>query len=159
MGKYLAQNEKVLCGYRPAFSNSSWLQIHELFEVQKGEFPWQVSIQISRKHLCGGSIIHRWWVLTAAHCFQRTLLEMRGVNVTVVMGARKSSDVKLERKQVQKIIIHKNFKPPHFDSDLSLLLLATPIQFTNFKMPICLQEKESAWDRCWMLEWPSRDYS
>uniref|UniRef100_G3UIG5 Serine protease 51 n=1 Tax=Loxodonta africana TaxID=9785 RepID=G3UIG5_LOXAF len=118
-----------------------------------GEFPWQVSIQISRKHLCGGSIIHQWWVLTAAHCFQRTLLEMEVGNVTVVMGARKLSDISLERKQVQKIIIHKEYKPPHLDSDLSLLLLATPIQFTSFKMPICLQEKEWTWNRCWMLEW------
>ncbi|XP_042636603.1 serine protease 52-like [Orycteropus afer afer] len=74
-------------------------------------------------------------------------------NLTVVMGARKSSDASLERMRVQKIIIHKDYKPPHLDSDLSLLLLATPIQFTNFKMPICLQVKEWAWDRCWMLEW------
>ncbi|KAM6221069.1 serine protease-like protein 51 [Rhynchocyon petersi] len=77
------------------------------------------------------------------------------LNVTVVIGARKLSDDSLERKQVQKIILHKNYKPPHFDSDLSLLLLATPIQFTDFKIPICLQEKELAWDRCWMLEWVS----
>ncbi|KAM9622470.1 serine protease-like protein 51 [Trichechus inunguis] len=74
-------------------------------------------------------------------------------NVTVVMGARKLSDISLERKQVQKIIIHKDYKPPHLESDISLLLLATPIQFTNFKMPICLQEKKWVWDRCWMLEW------
>ncbi|XP_006864491.1 PREDICTED: serine protease 52-like [Chrysochloris asiatica] len=78
---------------------------------------------------------------------------MQVENVTVVMGARKPNDVSLERKGVQKIVIHKDYKPPHLDSDLSLLLLATPIQFTHFKMPICLQEKEWAWDRCWMLEW------
>ncbi|XP_047710748.1 serine protease-like protein 51 isoform X1 [Prionailurus viverrinus] len=144
---------KVQCGHRPAFSNSSLLRFHELFEVQEGEFPWQVSIQISRKHLCGGSIIHQWWVLTAAHCFPRTLLEMALGNVTVVMGTRIFSDVRLERKQVQKIIIHKDYKPSHLDSDLSLLLLATPVKFTNFKMPICLQKKERIWDRCWMAEW------
>ncbi|XP_030740508.1 serine protease 55-like [Echinops telfairi] len=80
-------------------------------------------------------------------------LEMEMENVTVVMGIRKSTDVSLERKKVQKIIIHKDFQPRHLDSDLSLLLLATPIQFTNFKLPICLQEKEWAWDRCWMAEW------
>lgn len=74
-------------------------------------------------------------------------------NITVVMGTKRFSDVHLERKQVQKIIIHKDYKPSHLDSDLSLLLLATPVQFTNFKMPICLQKKERIWDRCWMAEW------
>uniref|UniRef100_M3XRN6 peptide-methionine (S)-S-oxide reductase n=1 Tax=Mustela putorius furo TaxID=9669 RepID=M3XRN6_MUSPF len=148
-----ALEEPVHCGHRPAFSNSSSLSFRELFEVQEGEFPWQVSIQISRKHLCGGSIIHRWWVLTAAHCFPRTLLKMTLGNITVVMGTKRFSDVHLERKQVQKIIIHKDYKPSHLDSDLSLLLLATPVQFTNFKMPICLQKKERIWDRCWMAEW------
>ncbi|XP_029794394.1 serine protease-like protein 51 [Suricata suricatta] len=153
--KGYAQEEpdKVQCGHRPAFSNSSSLQFRELLEVQEGEFPWQVSIQISQKHLCGGSIIHRWWILTAAHCFPRTLLEMALGNVSVVMGTRRFSDVRLERKQVKKIIIHKDYKPSHLDSDLSLLLLATPVQFTNFKMPICLQKKERIWDRCWMTEW------
>lgn len=85
-------------------------------------------------------------------------LEMALGNVTVVMGIRTFSDVHLERKRVQKIIIHKDYKPSHLDSDLSLLLLATPIQFTNFKMPVCLQEKERIWDRCWMAEWVTDAY-
>uniref|UniRef100_A0A8C9IJN6 Serine protease 51 n=1 Tax=Piliocolobus tephrosceles TaxID=591936 RepID=A0A8C9IJN6_9PRIM len=145
--------ENVQCGHRPAFPNSSWLPFHERLQVQNGEFPWQVSIQVSRKHLCGGSIIHQWWVLTAAHCFPRTLLDMAVVNVTVVMGTRTFSNIHSERKQVQKVIIHKDYKPPQLDSDLSLLLLATPVQFSNFKMPVCLQQEERTWDRCWMAEW------
>ncbi|XDA72381.1 hypothetical protein R6Z07M_002650 [Ovis aries] len=159
-GRAQEASDEVHCGYRPKFSNSTVLQAHELVNVQDGEFPWQVSIQISQKHLCGGSIIHRWWVLTAAHCFPKILLEMTLENITVVMGTRTLDDPCLERKQVQKIIIHKDYEPPHLDSDLSLLLLATPVQFNNFKMPICLQKKEKTWDRCWMTEWvmaPSYD--
>ncbi|XP_008589690.1 PREDICTED: serine protease 55-like [Galeopterus variegatus] len=83
----------------------------------------------------------------------RGKLEMAPVNVTVVMGTRTFIDIRLERKQVQKIIIHKDYEPPHLNSDLCLLLLATPVEFTNFKRPVCLQEKEGAWDRCWMAEW------
>nr|XP_003479748.2 serine protease 55-like [Cavia porcellus] len=81
--------------------------------------------------------------------------EMAVVNVTVVMGAKAFHDIRLERKQVQKIIIHKDYRPPQLDSDLALLLLATPVQFTHFKMPVCLQGKEAPWDRCWMAEWVS----
>ncbi|KAF4025282.1 hypothetical protein G4228_017458 [Cervus hanglu yarkandensis] len=152
-GRAQEASDEVHCGYRPKFSNSTVIQAHELLNVQDGEFPWQVSIQVSRKHLCGGSIIHPWWVLTAAHCFPRTLLEMTLENITVVMGSRILEDSLLERKQVQKIIIHKDYEPPHLDSDLSLLLLATPVQFNSFKMPICLQKKKKTWNRCWVTEW------
>ncbi|XP_022265642.1 serine protease 52-like isoform X4 [Canis lupus baileyi] len=47
----------------------------ETLEITGGEpadlndFPWQVSILYNRRHLCGGSILSQWWILTAAHCF------------------------------------------------------------------------------------------
>lgn len=34
----------------------------------KGEFPWQVSLLKNNNHNCGGSIISKNHILTAAHC-------------------------------------------------------------------------------------------
>lgn len=74
-------------------------------------------------------------------------------NVTVVMGTRTFSNVHVERKQVQKIIIHKDYKATDLDSDLAWLLLGAPVQLTNFKMPVCLRKKEGIWHQCWMTEY------
>ena len=37
-------------------------------QAQKGQFPYQVTLQVFGEHFCGGSILNEKWILTAAHC-------------------------------------------------------------------------------------------
>lgn len=39
-------------------------------EASVDSWPWQVSIQYNKHHICGGSILDAHWILTAAHCFR-----------------------------------------------------------------------------------------
>lgn len=41
--------------------------------VEVGKWPWQVSILFLGAYICSGSLIHHQWVLTAAHCLQRSV--------------------------------------------------------------------------------------
>ena len=38
------------------------------WEARLNEFPYQISVQWRGSHVCGGSLLDRYHVLTAAHC-------------------------------------------------------------------------------------------
>jgi len=102
----------------------------------RGSLPWQVSIQQSYYfHFCGGTIIGKRWILTAAHCFTRG---SRGV--TIVAGEHKLHRSEGSEQEIQVIqhIIHPQYGYKNQQNDIALLKLAQEIHFDRYTQPACL---------------------
>ncbi|XP_076348415.1 venom protease-like [Tachypleus tridentatus] len=129
-----------LCG-RQLVRNSRIVRGTDAYD---GEFPWVVSIRFNREHFCGGTILDKRWVLTAAHCVQ--LYSPRHFVVRVgEFDLSQEEDHKTEDIRVQQIIVHPDFSlPRRYYNDIAILKLAKDITFTDYIRPVCLPDTSSS---------------
>uniref|UniRef100_A0A4W4FXW6 Peptidase S1 domain-containing protein n=1 Tax=Electrophorus electricus TaxID=8005 RepID=A0A4W4FXW6_ELEEL len=123
----------VACG-RPPLVN----RIVGGSEAQEGAWPWQVDIQVeSTGHVCGGSIISRRWVLSAAHCFPNPSdvssyrlymgrYQLNGYNQFETLS------------RVRMVVIPEGYSNPQGGSDIALVQLSTPVTWSDRIQPVCL---------------------
>ncbi|XP_040844954.1 ovochymase-2 [Ochotona curzoniae] len=107
-------------------------------QVEKGSYPWQVSLKQGQKHICGGTIISPQWVITAAHCITSRNI---GANLNVTAGEHDLSQKEPEEQtfRIKTVIIHPHFSPKKpMDYDIALLKMAGTFQFGQFVGPLCL---------------------
>ncbi|NXR14442.1 OVCH2 protein, partial [Semnornis frantzii] len=106
-------------------------------------WPWQVSVQISDEHICGGAVLAKEWVVTAAHCFNSK--EPYRDLWMVVTGLHDLMEQEYRQKRsVKQYIIHPSFNQSTLDSDIALLQLDEPLEFNHYVRPVCLPAKEEA---------------
>lgn len=114
--------------------------------------PWQISLQIKKKHLCGGSLITKQWVVTAAHCIDDP---NEWPDFTVVAGTTKW-DVSGQRLGIKSVIVHEQWDNVSLSNDIALLELvsnttienAEPVQLPpteNFTLPIGANISATGW--------------
>ncbi|OWF35779.1 Tryptase [Mizuhopecten yessoensis] len=120
-----------------------------------GEWPWLVSLQFLRyhmfsnssgfPHLCGASLIHPQWVITAAHCFEDTVWPglATASNWRVLIGEHNQAgrDGTEQAFNISNIYKRDNFQitwDTPLLQDIALLKLDRPAILSDYVNPVCL---------------------
>lgn len=106
----------------------------------EGAWPWQVDVTLqtdSSRHICGGSIITRTWVLSAAHCFPNPA----DLGSYVIYAGRyqlNGFNFHESSHRVKRVEIPFGYVEPHSGKDLALVELSTPVTWSDHIHPVCL---------------------
>ncbi|XP_043926435.1 coagulation factor IX-like [Protopterus annectens] len=102
---------------------------------QRGSCPWQVLIWNKRNQsFCGGSLISRRWILSAAHCFE----DVKPSYVTLGDFDSLIQEVDEQKIQVEKVIHHPQYNPVTYNNDIVLIYLSQAATYNQYASPICL---------------------
>ncbi|OQV19210.1 putative Chymotrypsin A [Hypsibius exemplaris] len=166
----LAPKESFQCGIQKVLPNDLWKPKLDLtggnsiskrrIEARRHSWPWQVDIffyrvengSAVRVHLCGGTLVDRWHVITAAHC---NIIRSRNFD----LGRPKSYYVRLgqhfrsvDRESLQTIRVDKwvdhdsyndsvsEGEVPKFYlfNDIAFLRLDRPVDLSDQVHPVCM---------------------
>jgi trypsin len=88
-------------------------------EVEMDSVPWMGSLETVRgTHFCGGSLIHRKVVVTAAHCVENGV-----ANFVVRFGTTDLASDRGTRVYVKKIFLHPQYNEDSFTNDIAMIEL------------------------------------
>lgn len=124
----------------------------------RGEYPWQVALlsKNSNEQFCGGSLIDKQWVLTAAHCVTEDSWQESKVRVgehNLKRSSKNEQDINIATNGVK---IHRSYNREETDYDIALLKLAQPVTLNEFVNTICLNDQQSRFSddkKCLITGW------
>ncbi|XP_034268335.1 transmembrane protease serine 12-like isoform X1 [Pantherophis guttatus] len=136
-------NLSDVCGTRPLMKNTAaGTRIVGGHDAMLGAWPWQVSLQVyaiglGYVHICGGSLINKIIVLTAAHCIKTSENPAIWRAVIGLHNLNEDNSHTIKRR-IKAINIHPNYVADTYDNDIALIILVRSIRFNDYVHPICL---------------------
>ncbi|XP_031571313.1 chymotrypsinogen B-like [Actinia tenebrosa] len=136
------------CGNRPAGA-----RVVNGQDAAQHSWPWQISLRVRGRHICGGTLIRPDWVLTAAHCVDRNPVPS---GYTVVVGGhrRRGTTSVQQTFNLKKLIKHSGFSMQNLKHDLALLQLERPVSLSDKVNVACLPTADAiVGSKCYITGW------
>ncbi|XP_072282369.1 trypsin-like [Pyxicephalus adspersus] len=109
-----------------AVNGSTYNRIIGGYECTASSQPWQATLQYFDDHACGGVLIHKQWVLTAAHC------KLPSINIQLGDHNIQNFEGSEQFTYADKICPHPDFNPVTYDNDIMLLKLPQPVTLNEY---------------------------
>ncbi|XP_068211452.1 serine proteinase stubble-like [Palaemon carinicauda] len=120
--------------------------------------PWIAVLFNSQKQFCGGSLIDRTHILTAAHCVAH-MSQVDIQNLRVRLGAHniRQQERTTQEYKVARVVRHKDYDSRRLYNDVAMLTLEKPVTFNSKVRPVCLDRSSSTYegDRVTVAGWGS----
>nr|XP_012420186.1 PREDICTED: serine protease 38 [Odobenus rosmarus divergens] len=119
------------------------------------KWPWQVSVHYRGFHICGGTIIHEYWILSAAHCFDRDK-NTEAFDIYVGLVDLRFAGNHTQWFEVNKVILHPTYEVYHpVGGDIALVQLKSRIVFSDSVLPVCIAPPDVNLHNvtCWSTGW------
>ncbi len=132
----------ALCLVCSVFAQDRHLTIINGTNAEPHAFPFIISLQNEGTHFCGGSLINKNTVITAAHCVRN----LDPKTLSVVLGLHRLHENKNQNTQtikVSKFVLHPFFSRFTWTNDIAILHLEHSAQFNEHVQPILLPERDS----------------
>ncbi|ELV11198.1 Serine protease 40 [Tupaia chinensis] len=119
-------------------------------------WPWQASLLLNGRHICGATLIDRNWVASAAHCFQRSHSPS---DYRILLGYNQLHHPTNYSRQmtVRTVIVHSEYDKQHrMGSDITLLQLHVSVDFNSHISPACVPDSSTVLNTsrtCWISGW------
>ncbi|XP_017273787.1 serine protease 27 [Kryptolebias marmoratus] len=124
-------------------------------DATKGSWPWQVEIQKSGNHACGGTLITNDWVLSAAHCFPNPS-DVASYDIYVGRYQLNGFNQHESHHTVSRVVVPSDYVEPHNGKDVALVQLSPSVTWSNYARPVCLPASNTLFPAdmvCYVTGW------
>uniref|UniRef100_A0A8C6TRN3 Peptidase S1 domain-containing protein n=1 Tax=Neogobius melanostomus TaxID=47308 RepID=A0A8C6TRN3_9GOBI len=152
----------VLTISRPFFAASLNPWIVGGADASPGSWPWQAYLSIAGSdgsYMCGGALINKQWILTAAHCIcSIILLDSEGLR------ERHLTSLEVVKRGVAEWRMHPFYDcilGQRLDNDIALIKMSEPVTYTTYIQPVCLAQKNSTFHtgvKAWVAGWGTLEF-